>query len=721
MKLQSTDVTVERHGDMEETEFGIGDPWLIIEYLTKNVYSDIPRVIVQEIASNARDAHRETGQTRRIRISLPNRFDSTIKFRDFGPGINPQRMHEVFKKYGKSTKRGENNQTGGFGIGGKTPWAYADVFTMRSIAVENGKLMCREYSAIKAENRQLKLVEMGKPIEIDMNDPSIPDDDKHTGFTVSMDVKQNDWPTFLTKTIDITKHWKEEERPEISGINPTPEYPKMDIMYEGPGWKLMSVDQSLAQGRYNYSSNVATIVVDGIPYPLQSDSLALAYDSPLRQLFSGRFVYYFGIGELELALSRENLQYDERTKKAITDRLKEAHDALKTQINDTLKNCATLREAVIKYQKMQKTFRITEFVKDAEWNGFNVSKDHFNVNMGARVRQYKKELSATGMKIRSKEKDYFNVNENVLLCLHDTDQRSMLRIHTLFEENPNIHTIQVVEETDNEVAWKEFNKLTYFNEFSPRLMSTVEKMKRPKGSYGPGTVVKAYKFSGTHSTVPKHMWKPEDIDLEDGEGLYVTLERGISTSFYSDNICKTIEHLGKPVLIGVPERFSHKIGDGWKPLKDAVMEKIEEIKLVIDLQEISDEKHFEEFSATKQFTEEVFKSMTSKKFLNAIEDQSCQLVQWLTKSKIIERKNVQTNKEALVSAYIYLMMVINKTIKYPTPSINLEKIIKECEETYPLFFMIGQEYITKWNKAQDDLLFYVNKKNEALTSSQVAV
>ena len=39
-------------------------------------------------------------------------------------------MENVFVLYGASTKRENNSQTGGFGIGAKSAWAYTDSFTV---------------------------------------------------------------------------------------------------------------------------------------------------------------------------------------------------------------------------------------------------------------------------------------------------------------------------------------------------------------------------------------------------------------------------------------------------------------------------------------------------------------------------------------------------------------------------------------------------------------
>ena len=76
------------------------------------------RTLCQEIMCNARDAHIEVGKRDLpIEVILPSEADLHIRFRDFGPGISPDRMVGVFLLYGSSTKRDSNEQVGGFGLG----------------------------------------------------------------------------------------------------------------------------------------------------------------------------------------------------------------------------------------------------------------------------------------------------------------------------------------------------------------------------------------------------------------------------------------------------------------------------------------------------------------------------------------------------------------------------------------------------------------------------
>jgi len=101
--------------------FGISDVRLVVDILSK-LYAYPIRTLVQEYICNGRDAMREAGTWGKlpIEITVPNSLDPVFKVRDFGVGISPDRMENIFVNYGSSTKRNTNTQTGGFGIGAKS-------------------------------------------------------------------------------------------------------------------------------------------------------------------------------------------------------------------------------------------------------------------------------------------------------------------------------------------------------------------------------------------------------------------------------------------------------------------------------------------------------------------------------------------------------------------------------------------------------------------------
>lgn len=98
--------------------------------LSDTLYRDKKRAVVREIVCNAWDAHIMVGkQDVPVDVKIS---DTEMSIRDVGPGIADDRIVDIYCVYGASTKVKDESQTGGFGLGSKAPFAYADHFTVTS-------------------------------------------------------------------------------------------------------------------------------------------------------------------------------------------------------------------------------------------------------------------------------------------------------------------------------------------------------------------------------------------------------------------------------------------------------------------------------------------------------------------------------------------------------------------------------------------------------------
>jgi len=121
-----------------------------------NLYSDPIGSIVREITSNCIDANRERdlkidgkipkdegddqlfwGSKQTVSIEYVEKntilgIDECMMFHDHGCGLSEDRVANVFTTFGASTKRDNNYEIGGFGLGAKSPLAYTETFYVRS-------------------------------------------------------------------------------------------------------------------------------------------------------------------------------------------------------------------------------------------------------------------------------------------------------------------------------------------------------------------------------------------------------------------------------------------------------------------------------------------------------------------------------------------------------------------------------------------------------------
>lgn len=117
-------------GGGEAIEFGISNSAEFFNILSSTLYKDQILAVVREVLCNAWDAHIEAGITHTpVQITLT---DDQFIIRDFGTGIHHDDMGMIYGTYGNSTKKNDGTQTGGFGLGCKSPFAYTDHFEVTS-------------------------------------------------------------------------------------------------------------------------------------------------------------------------------------------------------------------------------------------------------------------------------------------------------------------------------------------------------------------------------------------------------------------------------------------------------------------------------------------------------------------------------------------------------------------------------------------------------------
>lgn len=117
-------------GGQASIEMGISTSAEFFNILSSTLYHDQMLAMVREVMCNAWDAHIENGiKDTPICITVTSEHFIVT---DSGRGIHQEDMGPIYGVYGNSTKKNDGNQTGGFGLGCKAPFAYTDHFEVTS-------------------------------------------------------------------------------------------------------------------------------------------------------------------------------------------------------------------------------------------------------------------------------------------------------------------------------------------------------------------------------------------------------------------------------------------------------------------------------------------------------------------------------------------------------------------------------------------------------------
>jgi DNA-directed RNA polymerase subunit RPC12/RpoP len=412
MKLPKSNIVIETGGAGIEAEFGIENIGFILKLLRDKMYTNPIKAICREISCNARDAHREVGKRSvPIEIHLPCVMDSTFRVKDYGPGISPERMQNVFILYGNSTKNQDNVQTGGFGLGAKTPFAYSDQFSVITTTPELwGEYECSDCnhtwmqkdSVIECPNcRSNNIGHTPKKVHVKRNYIAYIDEtergkmrevsteltDESCGTEIVLEVKKQDWEKFAADTVSVTKYWtvNGEPRPKLTGKSPAPVYSTNDdeTLLEGVGWRL---PKNGGSDNYYYGRS-SKAIVDGISYEVDND----LFDSDDVTLLRKGLLFEFGVGVLTLTPQRESLQYDENTITEIKSRLESVRESVAKVIADRIATAKNYREAVEIYREISQIFRgIMPKDYKPTWNGTPCHSQRVTLNILANTTSHSK-------------------------------------------------------------------------------------------------------------------------------------------------------------------------------------------------------------------------------------------------------------------------------------------------------------------------------------------
>ena len=511
--------------------FGIKSDGLphLFNVLRNQLYSNKELAIIREYSTNAADAHIEAGIANTpIEVTLPTALSPTFKIRDFGLALSDDEIQDVYAFYGESTKRQSNAVTGQLGLGSKSAFAYGDNFVIHSY-IDGVKHL---HNAYLDPSGLGKISKLGTEKTKEKN-----------GLEIVISIKSDDIDSFRETALEFYRWFN--PRPVIYGGGQIEE---IDVMFEGNDWAYLS------------NQNESPMAIMGnIAYPIDRHSLNLADDDgDIDDILTRNLVLNVDIGELEIAASREKLQYTDYTKKNIKKKLKTALNEIMKSITNTFSSCDTLFDAKCLYgatfdysSNLYDLHRVIG--KNLKWKGKLVEDSTFTTayDKDVDLKQFTKGRTS---KYRSVDKHVINCEKDVVVVLNDMARPNGTLgrvLNMILKEDKKVYLIRYKTQEAEKKFIKDTgfdgellklselpkNKLTEFSEWGYGRNS----YSGGSGDSNPKSNKKIFKFCG---------WKNQNYELQDrnqsqhwevcdelpSEGLYVELDAFQSRNVASKDI-----------------------------------------------------------------------------------------------------------------------------------------------------------------------------------------
>ncbi len=604
--------------------FKVGNAAQIFSILRDKMYANPITTIVREISCNARDANREVGNTLPIEIKLPTVLSPTWECRDYGPGVNDDRM-DIFRSYGDSTKRETNDLTGGFGLGCKTPFSYTDTWII--VTYIDG--IKRTYNAYIDESNEGEVALADESTTAEVN-----------GTKIIVPVKEHDIDRFIDATLSELRWWEIKPtitNPEESKFNMAVWGP-IDTNFSGNQWDMFRTRDT--EGSYYYRMNENNMhlryanesavfaIIDGIQFHIDHKEVNEEISGLVGNLVKAynRVHLYFNNGVLNIASNRENLQYDERTISILKDRVKKVAEEISNSISDQIKSATSYFDACKVACKITNNLLGSGNLNtlnslhsfDIKWRGVDV-RTSFSINQADGVGETARSHAVT--------RDTESVTKRITRSYHydhkihffDADGNKKIHKDVIYNDKykqmptPLLH--QLMDELGSDkivvIETPSFEQLKKDNHHSLRgLRGEEPKIKsaddlkyninlldladirrvssiKPNPKYKKKTkdkgTIPAYKLAYDGSSIN---WSIENMPNDEG-GVYVIVdkEEGIKTDFgtldldsYRFSVDTINGFLGQQVYGFTPTR-AKKLSDEWIPLQKALKNKLSSMEL----------------------------------------------------------------------------------------------------------------------------------------------
>jgi hypothetical protein len=543
---------------------------VMLEQSRDGFYSNKELAPVREYSTNARDAHIQAGIPERpIEIALPSQLSPELRVRDFGKGLTLEEITDIYFRYWKSTKRGNNDQNGCLGIGAKSAFAYTAAYTVTT--------WCAGMKTVATGQKN----GFADVIFHQPNASGEPD-----GVEIVIPIQQKDITKFVHEAMELFKYW--DIRPIFHNVEENVLKESFNIMdtkpfLSGEGWAVRPA---------GYGKGESKAIMGFVPYVIDWEQVKNSLPPEISTKVGGIFTFleenltalYFDNGTLSFTPNRESLQYNEPTIEALSKKLVSIYDSLLKLITSKIADAPNIWEAKIRYNQIFRR-ELDGFDKElmyggnlntlenllrnrVQWNGITISSgifeelDNWDVKLGIVQQRYNimdfeslftvyvKDTDKTGVKAvtRSRRRRWSSGNDKIIaspksvVIIQDTDKNFLakgLARYFLYKSNRDIQQVYVLELSNTTVKnafFKEYNfdtvPVSYVSQNELLTKAYLKSIRAPRGSgdtntdresrplYCPFVEIKNRQTRGYTSSP---CWGYENVNAKglDGGGVFV--------------------------------------------------------------------------------------------------------------------------------------------------------------------------------------------------------
>jgi transposase len=671
MKIDQEKLNVERSGNFIEQEFRIKASTKAFEILSSGIYSDKLAALVRELCCNAYDAHKMVGKGDvPFLVKLPNSMEPNFVVRDYGNGMTEEQVANTFTVYFESDKTDSNEFVGYMGLGSKCPFAYTDNFSVTSYV--GGKKYV--YNLFVNEDRIPTCALM-----------AIEDSDEPTGIEIIIAIDRYDHSSISHRASSILGRF--DVKPEVTGSSHF-EFENFDEEYVIHTDKF-AVKKSTWGDSYAIMGNVA--------YELDHSDMDLIPEH--NKLIQSGVDFFFEIGELEPAASREKLSLTKKTVQNLKDRFDHVLAEVTKELEKNVSNAKTRWEAMCLFSSA-KNSSIGQIAKvpSINWNDIEVN-DSITIKEDDEYHGSTIIEQVVQAKIRYKREHRTNIiaDSNVIIIHDDLGKRGGYARARRYLEDNNKRSGYFLTCEEGLLVKYGLDKVVIRTSDLPkptrqsnggsgnRTVSQFLTLKRSKdyGSYGQG-----------------RYWNEEEVDLSNG-GVYVEVNRynvKIGPKFENSQRLKAeghveecflyfewIRNIDKDVVIyGVKSAAVDKLKDhpNWISLWEYMLLLVENTK-----DELDDELA-KVYSTRVCNSEDYFEEFKPDAFANP-NGEYAEAVKTFSECKGLKASDKLSSYKRIKN----FLCIESKVSKY-----NFDKIAEELVEKYPLISCINTYH---WGQRSD--------------------